>query len=105
MNLQNIFFSIILPTYNRSKTIDKTIESVINQTYKHWELIIIDDGSTDNTKEIITNYKTNDKRIKYLYQQNKERSAARNNGIVNANGDYICFIDSDDYFMKNTYYL
>ena len=88
-------------TYNRSKTIDKTIESVVNQTYKNWELIVIDDGSTDNTKEIITIYKTNDKRIKYLFQQNKERSEARNNGIAKANGEYICFIDSDDLFHKN----
>ena len=74
MNLQNILFSIILPTYNRSKSVDKTIQSVINQTYKDWELVVIDDGSTDNTKEILDEFKKQDKRIKYIFQQNKERS-------------------------------
>jgi glycosyltransferase involved in cell wall biosynthesis len=60
-------------------------------------LIIVDDGSTDNTKEVIKGY--NDGRIRYIYQDNAERSAARNNGIENAQGEYICFLDSDDYFL------
>ena len=97
----NLKFSIILPTFNRSKTIGKAIQSVINQTYKDWELIVIDDGSTDKTKEILDEFKKKDQRIKYIFQQNKERSEARNNGIVNTKGDYICFIDSDDLFHEN----
>lgn len=89
-----------MPTYNRSAFIKKAIQSVINQTYSNWELIIIDDGSTDNTKEVIKPY-LNDQRIIYMYQQNQERSAARNNGVKVANGEYICFLDSDDYYLPN----
>ena len=97
--MQNPFFSIILPTYNRAHMIGKAIESVLAQTYTNWELLIIDDGSTDNTKQVIETY--TDNRIRYLYQQNAERSAARNNGIAHAQGQYICFIDSDDYYFAN----
>lgn len=93
------FFSIILPTYNRKRMILKTIESVIQQTFTDWELLVVDDGSTDNTKETISSIKDN--RIVYIYQTNKERSAARNNGIKNAKGQYICFLDSDDLFESN----
>jgi len=77
----------------------KAIGSVLAQSHKDWELIIIDDGSTDNTKEVVLSY--GDERIKYIYQVNQERSAARNNGIVNASGKYICFLDSDDYFLPS----
>ena len=91
-------FSIILPTYNRSKFIKKAIESVIQQTHQKWELIIIDDGSTDNTKEVVSNYVREDVRIQYLYQKNSERSAARNNGIKSVTGQWICFLDSDDFY-------
>ena len=94
--LMTPFFSIIIPTYNRSKFIGSAIESVINQTYTDWELIIIDDGSTDNTKEIVSNF--HDPRILYKYQNNQERSAARNNGIKIAKGEWICFLDSDDVY-------
>jgi glycosyltransferase involved in cell wall biosynthesis len=76
--------------------LSKAINSLLEQTFTHWELIIIDDGSTDNTKEIINQFE--DSRIKYFYQENAERSAARNNGIKHAIGQYICFIDSDDYY-------
>ena len=100
MNNNNPFFSIILPTYNRENMISKAIESVKSQRFENWELIIVDDGSTDNTKkELIENYINDDKRIKYFFQENSERSAARNNGISKSNGDWICFLDSDD-----TYY-
>ncbi len=91
------FFSIIVPTYNRAAFLSKAIYSVVSQLYKDWELIIVDDGSTDNTKEIVSNYK--DSRILYVYQDNAERSAARNNGILHAQGDFVLFLDSDDYFM------
>lgn len=91
-----IFFSIIIPTYNRARFLPKAIESVLGQTYSNWELIIVDDGSTDNTREVVGNY--NDECIKYIYQENAERSAARNNGIRHANGEYICFLDSDDFY-------
>jgi glycosyltransferase involved in cell wall biosynthesis len=77
------------------------IESVLNQTYNDWELIIVDDGSTDSTKSVVNKYKKSEIRIKYIYQNNKERSAARNKGIEQANGDWICFLDSDDIYHKN----
>ena len=93
------FFSIIIPTYNRAQLIAKAIESVLQQTFSDWELIIVDDGSTDNTKDVVQSY--SDKRIIYLHQKNAERSEARNNGIRNANGQYICFLDSDDYYMPD----
>lgn len=93
------FFSIIIPTYNRADLISDAIESVIKQTFLDWELIIIDDGSTDHTLNVIKTF--NEPRIKYFFQQNQERSAARNNGIQRAEGDYICFLDSDDCYLSN----
>jgi glycosyltransferase involved in cell wall biosynthesis len=98
---EEILFSIILPTYNRAHLLNKAISSVTNQTYSNWELVIIDDGSTDNTKEVILAIIEQGKRVKYYYQNNAERSAARNNGISKATGNYICFLDSDDAFLSN----
>jgi glycosyltransferase involved in cell wall biosynthesis len=74
----------------------KAIESVLAQKYTNWELLIVDDGSVDNTRQVVEAYR--DSRINYIYQQNAERSAARNNGIAHAKGQYVCFIDSDDYY-------
>ncbi|MDZ4845176.1 MAG: glycosyltransferase family 2 protein [Chitinophagales bacterium] len=91
------FFSVIIPTYNRAAQLHLPIESILKQTFTSWELIIVDDGSTDNTKEIVAAYQ--DPRIRYIYQQNMERSAARNNGIAHAQGQYVCFLDSDDYYL------
>ena len=88
-------FSIVIPTFNRSKFISQIISDIINQTYANWELIIIDDGSTDNTKEVVSKF-TRNKKIHYFFQVNSERSSARNNGINNATGDFICFVDSDE---------
>jgi len=91
------YFSIILPTYNRAHLLPKAIESVLAQTFTDWELLIVDDGSTDTTKELVATFK--DERIRYIFQENQERSAARNNGIKQSRGAYICFLDSDDYFL------
>jgi len=93
------FFSIVIPTYNRAEIIGKTIQSVINQQFKDWELIIIDDGGTDNTKKIITDF--NDTRIKYYWKDNGERGAARNFGVKKARGNYVFFLDSDDLIYVN----
>lgn len=93
------FFSIILPTYNREHTIRRPIESVLNQTFTDWELIIVDDGSTDDTNAIVKSYK--DPRIRYEWQENQERNAARQFGIFNSTADWICFIDSDDQYLPN----
>jgi glycosyltransferase involved in cell wall biosynthesis len=97
--IPNPKFSIIIPSYNRAEFLPRAIHSVLEQSYPNWELWIIDDGSTDNTKEVVTAF--TDERINYVYQTNAERSAARNNGIERATGDFICFMDSDEYIDKN----
>ena len=87
--------SIVLPTYNRERTIQKAIESVLASTYPHFELIIVDDASTDHTKEVVNGIK--DKRVRYeMMPENGGASAARNAGIRLASYDYIAFEDSDD---------
>ncbi|MBI9067998.1 MAG: glycosyltransferase family 2 protein [Salinivirgaceae bacterium] len=93
------FFSIIIPAFNRAYILTQTIESVLLQTFNDFELIVVDDGSTDNTKEVVQNIL--DSRLTYIYQHNAERSVARNNGIRNSKGKYICFLDSDDWYENN----
>jgi len=92
--------SIILPTYNRGYIIENAIQSVLNQTYKNWELIIIDDGSVDNTYDIISKYLDNPKII-YYKQANKKQASAKNLGLFLSKGDYIAFLDSDDEYLPN----
>lgn len=87
--------SIITPTYNRAHILSRAIKSVLNQTFLDWELIIVDDGSADNSKELILSF--NDSRIQYVYQENKGVCFARNHGASIAKGEYITFLDSDDY--------
>ena len=94
--------SIIIPVYNVEKYITKTIESVINQTYSDIEVILIDDGSEDSSGSICDEYAKNDDRIKVFHQENLGVSQARNKGIDISTGDYILFIDSDDY-VSNDY--
>ncbi len=95
----NIFFSIIIPTFNRASFLHKTIQSVLSQNYENFELIIVDDGSTDNTDEIIE--KLQNSQIKYFKIENSERGFARNYGVLRAKGDYITFLDSDDVLLPN----
>ena len=92
-------FSIIIPTYNRADFIEKTINSVLNQTHKDFEIIVVDDGSTDNTREIVTDIK--DERIHYYKKENEERAVARNFGARKAKGEYVNFLDSDDVALNN----
>lgn len=93
--------SIITPCYNGSRYISETMESVISQTYENWEMLIVDDGSKDNSAEVIKKYCEQDKRIKLLSQANAGAAAARNNGIRNAEGQYIALLDADDLWEKN----
>jgi len=95
-NVTKVDVSVIIPTYNYGEFIQDAIDSVLNQTYGNFEILIIDDGSTDNTKEIIGKY--DDGRIRYFYKENEGPSAARNYGIKESKGDYICFLDADDIF-------
>lgn len=95
------FFSIIIPTYNRSEILNETIKYIQHQDLQDWECIVVDDGSTDNTKLLVNQLILHDTRIKYFYQANAERSAARNNGARKAKGLYLIFLDSDDAFAPN----
>ncbi len=94
---ESLFISIIMPSFNSEKTISSSIESVLNQTYHNWELILIDDGSSDQTISIIQSYIHQDSRIIFLQnQQNLGVSFTRNRGIAKASGNWIAFLDSDD---------
>ena len=96
----NGLVSIITPTFNSSKFIGATIESIQNQTYRDWELLITDDGSTDNTVNVINDYQKQDSRIKlFLLKVNSGAGVARNNSIKMACGKYIAFCDSDDLWL------
>lgn len=89
--------SVIVPIYNIEEYLPACIESILNQTYKDLEILLIDDGSTDNSGKICDEYAEKDKRCIVIHQQNKGRSEARNTGLNHAKGEYISFIDSDDY--------
>lgn len=88
--------SIIIPAYNAAASVERTVESVKKQTYPHWELLIVDDGSTDNTKDIIDRLAKEDERITALHQSNGGEVAARRTGVLNATGTWIMFVDADD---------
>ncbi len=90
------FFSVIIPTYNRAGFLERSINSVLQQSYPNFELIIIDDGSTDNTEEFIKQF--NDPKLHYYKKENAERGAARNFGMDKSIGRYVTFLDSDDYY-------
>ncbi len=90
--------SVIIPTFNSANYISETIGSILNQTFQDYEIIIVDDGSTDNTKQVLDNYAS---KIRYFFQINKGPSAARNKGIKEAGGEYIVFLDADDVWLKN----
>lgn len=101
--MDNIKFTIIIPAYNVERWILECLESVKSQTYKNFECIIVDDGSSDNSKEIISNYIENDDRFILIAQNNQGSSSARNKGIESAIGDYIIFLDGDDRLRNNTF--
>ena len=92
-------FSIIIPTRNRSELLKEAINSVLGQLYDDWELIVVDDGSTDNTRSVVFSFQ--DARIIYFYQNWSERSTARNLGISKSTGEYTLFLDDDDYLLSN----
>ena len=94
-----IYFSVIIPSYNRASIVIRAIQSVLDQTFVNFEIIVVDDGSTDNTNTIVSSI--SDSRIRYVYQENKGVCAARNNGASKAEGKYLVFLDSDDYTLPN----
>lgn len=95
--MDNIKFSIIVPVYNVNKYLNKCLDSILNQTYNNFELLIIDDGSTDGSEKICDEYKKKDRRIKVFHKKNGGLSDARNYGVKQVSGDYLLFVDSDDY--------
>jgi len=94
--MNNGLVSIITPCFNGERFIAETIESVLGQNYQNWEMIIIDDGSTDNTPAIVKQYERQDPRIRYIYEPNSGSATARNKGIKDAEGQYIALLDYDD---------
>lgn len=99
-------FSLIVPIYNGERYIDRCLNSLINQTYDNFEIIVINDGSIDDSKNIIKNFiKTHKFKIKFIDQTNKGLSYSRNKGLKNANGDYILFVDVDDVIANDTLLL
>ena len=99
----NILFSIVIPTYNRAHLLEKTIDTVLAQSYTNFELLIVDDGSKDDTEIVVKKIIKEKKEFKitYIHQKNSERAAARNNGLKSAVGNYVLFFDSDDTLYRN----
>ena len=93
-------YSIIVPVYNMEKYISKCLDSIFSSTYKNYEVIIVNDGSTDKSDEIIKTYIEKNRNIIYIKEENMGLSTARNNGVSKATGDYIIFVDSDDYIEE-----
>lgn len=93
--------SIVVCSYNRAKYLNRCIDSVINQSFTDWELVIVDDGSQDNTFEVVNPYINNFQKIRYLKHQNKKQCYAKNAGIQASFGKYITFLDSDDAYQAN----
>lgn len=91
--------SIVLPTFNRENYLKRSIDSVLNQTYKLWELLVIDDGSNDNTFEIVKNYSQELVNIRYLFHSNRGLPISLNTGIQASNGKYVTFLGSDDKYL------
>lgn len=100
--MSSVLVSVIMPAYNAAPYIGEAIQSVVNQTYTNWELVIVDDGSTDDTAAEARQIVENDLRIKYIYQPNGKQGKARNTGIKQANGTYIAFLDADDLWIPDT---
>ncbi len=99
----NFKFSIIIPVYNTEKYLAECVDSVLNQTYKNFEVILVDDGSTDNSPKLCDEYTQKDSRIKVIHKKNGGLSSARNSGMEIMTGDYFIFLDSDDYWNSNSF--
>lgn len=93
--------SIIVPVYNSESTLNRCVDSILNQTFHDWELLLIDDGSTDQSGEICDQYDAKDQRINVFHKENGGVSTARNVGLDNAKGSWVTFIDSDDFISIN----
>ena len=99
--MKKSLFSVVIPAYNREKTIKRTIESVLAQKYTNFEVIVVDDGSVDGTARIINEY-VQENKVRYVFQENGGAQKARNTGLHLAKGEYILFLDSDDWLLPNS---
>ena len=99
--MNNPLISVIVPIYNVERYLKACVDSIVNQTYSNLEIILVDDGSPDKCPEICDEYAKRDKRIKVIHQENGGLSAARNAGINVVRGEFLTFIDSDDFVSKN----
>lgn len=97
----NPLISIIIPVYKVEDYLEECVNSVLNQTYRNLEVILVDDGSPDNCPALCDNYARQDKRIKVIHKPNGGLSDARNEGLKNASGEYVLFLDSDDFYIDN----
>lgn len=100
--MNDSLLSVIIPVYNKGEAIKRGLDSIVDQTYSHWEVEIVDDGSTDNSVEYIKPYLL-DSRFHYYYKENGGVSSARNYGLNKAQGKYIIFLDADDYFLPRAF--
>lgn len=100
--MNNPLVTVVVPVYNVEKYLDRCIDSIVNQTYKNLEIILVDDGSPDNCPQLCDNWAEKDSRVKVIHKQNAGAGMARNTGIDNSNGSYILFVDSDDYIDLQT---
>ncbi|MBR4341835.1 MAG: glycosyltransferase family 2 protein [Lachnospiraceae bacterium] len=98
---QDELISVIVPCYNVEKYLNKCLDSIVNQTYRNLDIVLVDDGATDNTGNICDSYAEKDERIRVIHQENKGISAARNIGLDNAKGKFVVFIDSDDFMARH----
>lgn len=98
-----VLISVVIPVYNTEKLLNRCVDSLLSQEYSDFELILIDDGSTDNSPKICDDYAQNDKRVRVFHKSNGGVSSARNIGVDNAHGDYIWFIDSDDFVESESF--
>ena len=99
--MENKLVSVIVPVFNREKEIDRCVKSILNQTYENIELILVDDGSAYSSLAICESYSEKDQRVRVFHQENNGVSSARNLGMQNAKGEYLTFVDSDDYVASD----
>src|SRR5919112_808436 len=95
-NTSRPLVSVVVPSYNYGHLIRETLESLAAQTYEHWECVVVDDGSKDDTRAVVEAYAAGDPRVRYVWQENARQGAARNNGLRHSSGDYFQFLDADD---------
>ena len=98
---EKLIFSIIIPVYNVEQYVSECIESIQRQSYQNWEMILVDDGSTDQSCEICASYAQRDKRIKVFSKKDTGQADSRNFGVQRACGDYFLFVDSDDFIVSD----